>query len=419
MTLFRHESLHNQRRAWLGSIQLVQPPGLAWLTFWVLASLCAVSTFLFWGEYTRKARLAGVLVPDRGLIRIVAPVAGTLLTLRAQEGQAVRAGDALFTLAVQSPALAGNEQLELQRTFAARERSFAEAARQEQALRSQQLASLEERLAALQREQAQLDAQAQLQQQRLALAESALARLEALGDEKFVSTAQVQAKNEDVLGLRAEGAALARQRQALAREAATLQAQRRELPLQSDQRLGELERDRAEVAEAAVRADTTAAARQLVVRAPADGVLAAFSASPGQAVGADAALASLSPAGAQLQAHLYAPSSALGFVQPAQAVWLRLHAFPYQKFGLQTGRVLRVAQAPLAPAELAAAPIAVRPGGEPLYRVTVALDRQVVDAAGQPRPLMAGMQLEADVALERRRLIEWLFEPVLGWARRL
>jgi membrane fusion protein len=29
------------------------------------------------------------------------------------------------------------------------------------------------------------------------------------------------------------------------------------------------------------------------------------------------------------------------------------------------------------------------------------------------------MRMQADVLLERRRLIEWLFEPVLGWSGRL
>ncbi|MBP7914661.1 MAG: HlyD family efflux transporter periplasmic adaptor subunit [Vitreoscilla sp.] len=418
MTLFRKESLHNQRRAWLGSIQLVQPVGLAWLTFWVLATLAVVSTFLFWGEYTRKAHLTGVLVPDRGLIRIAAPVAGTVLALNAREGQAVREGDPLFTLNVQSPMLAGPAQAELQQTFRSRLRSLDEAALQARALLLQRQTALGERLAALQREQAQLEAQAGLQAERLVLAEAALARLQALGGEKFVSAAQIQTKSEEVLGQRVEGAALARQRQALQREAATLAAERRELPLQADTALGEIERDRAEVAEAAVRAGTQSASRHLVVQAPADGVLSGLSASPGQAVTADAALASLSPTGGTLQAHLFAPSSALGFVQPAQPVWLRLAAFPYQKFGLQTGTVAQVAQAPLAPAELAVVPIAARPGSEPLYRVTVLLDRQAVSAAGQNRPLVAGMQLEADVMLERRRLVEWLFEPVIGWAQR-
>jgi membrane fusion protein len=73
---------------------------------------------------------------------------------------------------------------------------------------------------------------------------------------------------------------------------------------------------------------------------------------------------------------------------------------------------------PMQSGELAALPLASRPG-EPMYRITVALDRQDVIAYGQPQPLAAGMQLEADVMLERRRLVEWLFAPVLGLADRV
>jgi membrane fusion protein len=56
---------------------------------------------------------------------------------------------------------------------------------------------------------------------------------------------------------------------------------------------------------------------------------------------------------------------------------------------------------------------------EPLYRITVSLDRQTVAAYGQEQALAAGMQLDADVLLERRRLIEWIFEPVLSIAGRI
>jgi membrane fusion protein len=44
----------------------------------------------------------------------------------------------------------------------------------------------------------------------------------------------------------------------------------------------------------------------------------------------------------------------------------------------------------------------------------VVLERQSVQAYGQAQPLAAGMQLEADVLLDRRRLIEWIFEPLLS-----
>jgi membrane fusion protein len=133
------------------------------------------------------------------------------------------------------------------------------------------------------------------------------------------------------------------------------------------------------------------------------------------------ALASLLPADAKLQAHLFAPSSAVGFVRANQVVQLRYQAFPYQKFGHQAGEVAQVSRSPLQTAELAGLPMpaAVSASGEPLYRITVTLDRQSVAAYGQAQALSPGMQLEADVLLDRRRLIEWLFEPVLGIAGRV
>jgi membrane fusion protein len=56
---------------------------------------------------------------------------------------------------------------------------------------------------------------------------------------------------------------------------------------------------------------------------------------------------------------------------------------------------------------------------EPMFRITVALDEPRLHAFGQTQPLVAGMRMQADVLLERRRLIEWLFEPVLGLSSRI
>jgi membrane fusion protein len=163
------------------------------------------------------------------------------------------------------------------------------------------------------------------------------------------------------------------------------------------------------------------ARQRIVVRAPQDGVVTGVLAAIGQNVTPVAALASLLPADAKLQAQLFAPSSAVGFVRPEQTVQLRYQAFPYQKFGHQTGSVTQVSRSPLQAAELAGLPLpaAISANGEPLYRITVTLDHQSVAAYGQAQALSPGMQLEADVLLDRRRLIEWLFEPVLGIAGRV
>jgi membrane fusion protein len=282
-------------------------------------------------------------------------------------------------------------------------------------LSREQETALTERLAGLRQEIAQIATETELQRQRLALSQQTLARLESLREERFVSTAQINTKSEEVLALRAQLVALERQRSTLMRDVAALEGQRRELPLQERARAGELQRAAQALAQESAENE---AKHEMLIRAPQDGTLAAVLAEPGQSVSPDVALASLVPADTRLQAHLYAPSSALGFIRPQQPVRLRVAAFPHQKFGHQAGAVLQVSSTPLQAGELAALPLAVKPN-EPLYRVTVSLEHQYVLAYGREQPLAAGMQLDADVMLERRRLVEWLFAPVLGIAGRL
>jgi membrane fusion protein len=166
----------------------------------------------------------------------------------------------------------------------------------------------------------------------------------------------------------------------------------------------------------AQRAAESEAQSRLVLRAPEDGMVTAVVAERGQPVTPGVALASLLPADAKLQAHLFAPSSAVGFVHADQAVQLRYQAYPYQKFGHQAGQVMQVSRTPLQAAELAGLSLPARGGDghEPLYRITVTLDHQAVQAYGRAQPLAPGMQLDADVMLDRRRLIEWIFEPLLS-----
>ena len=413
--LFRREVLESQQTSWIGGIQLVRPLSLSLLTCAVVLTVAAAGAFLALGEYTRKVQVGGVLVPDRGVIRLLPPQDAVVLERRVAEGASVRAGDVLFVLSLDRAAAAGDTQAVVQRTLAERENSLREAAQQQQGLLASQVSALERRRSDLVRERAALDAEAALLAQRITLAQQAQARLESLRGDNFVSAAQVQAKAEDVLGLQAQRQAQERQRSAHEREIAAVDAQRRELPLQVATRVGEIERERAELAQKSAESE---ARRSLVVRAPQDGVVSAVLASPGQAVTTASALASLVPAGSTLQAHLYAPSSAVGFLRVDQPVLLRYHAFAYQKFGHQRGRIEQVSLAPLQAAELAGQPWAGT-AREPMYRITVALERQQMPAYGALQPLAPGMQLDAAVPIERRRLYEWLFEPVLGMAGRV
>ena len=122
-------------------------------------------------------------------------------------------------------------------------------------------------------------------------------------------------------------------------------------------------------------------------------------------------LLSLLPGNGTLEAELLVPSRAIGFIEPGDKVLLRYQAYPYQKFGHQQGTVARISRSALNQTELQIL-FGSSVQGEPMYRVTVRLAKQVITAYGKPELLKPGMTLEADVLGEKRPLIEWVFEPL-------
>ncbi len=210
--LFRDEALQARQGTGLGRVQLLRPLSLDLVTLGVLVVAMLVGAFLALAQYTRKATVDGALAPDRGLIRLVPAEAATVIERRVAEGQTVKAGDVLFVLALERPRLPADAQAEVRRSLGERQRSLQDAARQQDSLAAAQLAALDRRLQTLVAEADQVDGEAALQQQRLALAQQAQDRLEALRRDNFISEAQVLAKQEEVLGLQAQLQALQRQR---------------------------------------------------------------------------------------------------------------------------------------------------------------------------------------------------------------
>lgn len=159
----------------------------------------------------------------------------------------------------------------------------------------------------------------------------------------------------------------------------------------------------------------------IAITAPVDGVATAVVGELGQMADARRPLLSVVPADSRLEAQLYAPSRAVGFVKPGAAVRLRYQAYPYQKFGHAEGKVVSVARTALPAGEISA----LLPAGvenqthEPLYLITVALTAQTIRAYGKEHPLQAGMLLEADVLQETRRLYEWVLEPLFSLTGKL
>ena len=158
--------------------------------------------------------------------------------------------------------------------------------------------------------------------------------------------------------------------------------------------------------------------RRVLITAPEAGRATLVTAGVGQNIAGNQPLLTLVPVNSELQARLYAPSSSIGFVQPGDVVLLRYQAFPYQKFGQHEGVVETVSTSAASPAELAEQSLGELPPGEPMFAIQVRLKSGTVLANGQARPLQSGMRLEADILQERRKLYEWMLEPLFSVTRR-
>jgi membrane fusion protein len=378
----------------------------------LLFSLIAVVilAFFFLFGFTRSEATSGVLLPAQGLIRVYAPQTGMLVERKVADGQAVREGDILFVLSGERASSAkGDTQFAVSGSLASRIARLKDELTQQQRLTHQQQTALLKRRADLQAQMTQLEAEIILQQRRMQMADATAQRYADLKKSQFVSDAQVQDRLAEVIEQQSRLRALERNRAALSSDLTTLDAERLDQPLKAQREASAIERAIAELEQGVAENE---ARRQIVVRSPRAGIVTAVVGEPGQFVGTNLALAAVLPPNSALEAELYAPSRAVGFVKPGTEVWLRYQAFPYQKFGQQHGVVREVSSTPLQPNDIGL-PLTRDPGStEPLYRIRVRLDAQTVKAYGAPEPLKAGMQLEASLALEYRKLAEWVIDPI-------
>lgn len=408
-SLYRPEALEANRETGMGRVHVATP--ISFAVFMSLAVLAALALVIFatLGTYTRKARVMGQLVPSAGLIRILAPQAATVVKRHIEEGDLVRKGQTLYTLSIdRSSIVHGNTQATVGEQMRHRRESLmVELAKQKQ-ISTQEESALRTRLADMEIELKQLAGEIDNQKTRMQLAEQSVKRYSELAASKFVSDIQAQQKVEELLDQKARLQTLTRNRATLEREIGTARSELSIAPLKARQQRESLERGII-----AMDQDMTEneARREITVIASQDGYASNVQADLGQSVPAGAPLLAIVPSGAVLEVHLYAPSRSIGFVQPNAPVLMRYQAFPYQKFGQQPGVVSTISRTALAPQDYALPGLAAM-ANEPLYRITVNVARQYVLAYGQQQKLHPGMLVEADVLLDRRRIYEWILDPL-------
>lgn len=142
--------------------------------------------------------------------------------------------------------------------------------------------------------------------------------------------------------------------------------------------------------------------KQLSLTAPVDGVVSSLNVpNTGEVVKQGQTIAEIAPEKAPLILSATLPNRDAGFVKTGMAVQLKFDAYPYQDYGIVSGKVISVSPDTKPDEKLG-----------PVYRVEVALDRNYVTANHKTINFKAGQTAGADIIIRRRRIADILLDPI-------
>lgn len=406
--LFRQEALEAKKTKVLGSVALYCPP-FRWLIITLVCALVAVLiTFCIFGSYTKRETAKGVLVPENGMMTITAMTAGTVITLPAHEGDRLEKGAQVASISSEISTRFGQTREAIARQLDLQQEGLKQQLSNLEQLNAETLKSLQEKASLLQQQSVELDTIYRQRTEQIGLAKKQLDKARAMRAEGYASNTEVEKQQNDMLDASVRLQDVARQRIDVRQQLSQARQQLREQPITYSQQKNDIQQKLSEIAQSMMENESR---RSVDLRTPERGTVSAVLVKQGQIVSAGQTLAIILPDNAHLQARIMLSSRAVGFIRPGQRVVLRYQSFPWQTFGQQYGTVKDISTSALSPQEISTI-TGDSQVQEPMYQVKVAVDHQTVQAYGKEVSLMAGSGLEADFIVDKRRIYQWVLEPL-------
>jgi membrane fusion protein len=407
--LFRQEAIEFQQhhRQW-GEVALLQPLSTKILTWFITTVVAVVLAFLFLGHYARKETVVGYLTPVAGTSKVFVPQQGTIKEIYVKEGQEIEKGQPLF--AVETSQIAANGQ-DVNTTMLDTLESQRNLLTNQIAAEQERTKSEQERLTALigglETEISQLEAQIELQNEQIRVSDNLVSSVTGLRAKGYISELEFRQRELAALEQKQKLNSLNQQFAARHNQLTETRYSLQQLPTVMAQKIQSL---RSELSTTEQRIAEINGRRAYIIRAGAVGRVSTLQATVGQFADPRRLQLEIVPNDKVLQAELFVPTRAIGFVRPGQKVRIKYEAFPYQNFGTYGGQIIKVSHTIVTSSD-ASGPITLK---EPAYRITAALERSDIAAYGENIPLQADMLLSADIILEHRSLMRWLLDPLLS-----
>ena len=195
------------------------------------------------------------------------------------------------------------------------------------------------------------------------------------------------------------------------------------------QKLSDAERRAEDVRQRLAKAEGEA--DDMILRAPIAGhVQSSVITNVGQVVTSGQEIMRIVPQDSKLEIEAYVLNRDIGFVHIGQEAIVKIESFPFTRYGSIRAHVARIAKDAIpSPDASAIEGDPARPtnavgfaGGERtqnlVFAVMLTPDVSTIDVDGVPRPLTSGMAATVEIKTGSRRLIEYLFSPLVEVASR-
>lgn len=406
LPLFRKQAIDYQGERLYGELILAQPISFSVLTIFLVTATAIAITFLLLNSYSKKEKVAGLIVPDKGVVSVYSPQQGILEKINVTEGMHVQENYELFSVIIDQR-VAGGEYYgsKLMSELESQERNLNSKLKAEKERVDTEISAQENRAKQLSKEVMQLKESIATQNQILEVESGAYERSKRMFSKELIAETEVESAYRTYLSQKQQLQTLEIRLDETITSLDEISTNIASMEVNSRRNILGIESELTELAKQMAQVESQ---QQIVIKSPIEGRITSVVANVGQQLNPTIPLFSIIPEGSELEANLYISTGAIGFLGVGQTVNIRYDAFPYQKFGTYPGTIKQIAKSVIMPGET--------PSGlsfqEPVYKVVATLKSQSVRAYGKDILLKPGMVLSADVILDERSLFEWLLEPL-------
>ncbi|MDZ5645843.1 HlyD family efflux transporter periplasmic adaptor subunit [Nitrospirillum sp. BR 11828] len=381
-------------------------------TWFITASVIVIIAFLILGQFTRKETVQGIMQPIGGALKITMPRDAVVSEIYAKEGDFIEENSPILDINSDQTINGGDQLSEVLNASADAQK---EALERQLETRSASLKDQKDteivKLKTIQSQQLRYKSDRQLQIKLIELREKSFKSALLLSEKGYFSEVQLREREGQLIEAQQGLSRIDNQIEENESNIKQIKLQIKKLEDDYEDMTSQLSISKAEITQ---KQANNQAQGSGTITSPVKGKIVYLHAKSGDSIHQGAIVAIIMPNNSELEAELWAPSKAIGFIKVNDEVRVMYDPFPYQRFGVGHGKVSALSTAPVPPNEI---PIPLDTK-ESMYKIEVKIDKQYIEAYQKRWDISPGTKVTADITTGSQSFIEWILDPILAVRRR-